>query len=171
MYGIPNAEHANVFIKQKIFGAFVETAALIHPEGKDGFGSRSELVQKIDEKYRYSACYIKSAYQEFQAPNTCTTTDPFGFIIACAGPQVHNVDNFWKIVHQNNVTKIINLCESDPPETCQYVPDPEAQDDDFAFDDSKLTFGDLKVANHKETHQEHATVRQLSMYKNEEEVQ
>ena len=54
-----------------------------------------------DSKY-FSACYIKSSFKE--------KGNPFGLIIASEGPQEDDVESFWKMVIDNNVTKIVTLC-------------------------------------------------------------
>ena len=84
-----------------------------------------------------NASYIKSAYNE-KNPNVGDTSDPFGLIIATQGPKKNSVEAFWKMVVQNNVTRIVTLCHQignlkqestdkggrpqDLPEAVQYFP-------------------------------------------------
>ena len=96
-------------------------------------------------------------------------------MIASQGPQVDTVDNFWKMVFNHNVTKIVNLCRPRDQQTCEYVPNmfdsntfqPISQDNelDFGDEDSQFTFGGIKVTNHKEKEirSEQSIIRHLSV--------
>ena len=56
----------------------------------------------INESNYINACYIKSSFKE--------PGNPFGLIIATQGPQPYTSESFWKMVIENNVTKIVTLC-------------------------------------------------------------
>jgi protein tyrosine phosphatase len=58
--------------------------------------------EKVDASNYINACYIKSSFKE--------RGNPFGLIIATQGPQPHTCESFWKMVIENNVTKIVTLC-------------------------------------------------------------
>ena len=65
---------------------------------------RPEKVPKrvIDSVNYIDASYIKSAYQE----------DTNGFIIAAAGVLSETIVNFWRMIYQNNVTRIVTLTQN-----------------------------------------------------------
>ena len=147
--------------KRKIsnFSPFSETIVVIKSEVES---TRQEILANINDFTFMNACYIKSAYQE--------NGDPFGLIIASCGPQEYNVDNFWKMVYQNNVTKVVSMCQDytapsaklaadadatskllfanfDAPETCEYVPNLWTRAPSQESPDTSLQFGDLTIHN------------------------
>jgi len=88
---------------------FKETAVVIKNEANQGI-SRSETVESIDKHSYINACYIKSAFKESNPRENQNDVWPFGLIIATQGPQNNTLDSFWKMVVQNNVKKIVTLC-------------------------------------------------------------
>ena len=58
----------------------------------------------VDSSTYINACFIKSSFREPGNPN--------GLIIATQGPQLNTIENFWKLVLENNVTKIVTLCQN-----------------------------------------------------------
>ena len=73
----------------------------------------------VNESSYINACYIKSSLKEHGYP--------FGLMIATQGPQPHTIEHFWRLVLENNVTKIVTLCQNigngRHDDACQYFPD------------------------------------------------
>ena len=72
----------------------------------------------VNKNNYINASYIKSTYRESGNPN--------GLIIATQGPQLHTTESFWKMVLENNVTKIVTLCknigDTYHDDACAYFP-------------------------------------------------
>jgi protein tyrosine phosphatase len=102
---------------------------------------------KVDETNYINACYIKSSFKEQGTPN--------GLIIATQGPQPHTCESFWKMVLQNNVTKIVTLCknigDTYHDDACAYFPS-----------HGSSQYQSISVANKSKVNQmEHVDVRNL----------
>ena len=81
-----------------------------------------------------NASFIKSSYGEERHDDTVADEDddpePFGLMIASTGPNKHTIEQFWKMCIQQDVGKIVSLCEkmgdecgNNPyKEACQYFP-------------------------------------------------
>ena len=60
----------------------------------------------LDKGEMFNANYIKSSYGE---ENPHNSAEPFGLMIATQKPNVASAANFWKMIVEQNVSKIVNL--------------------------------------------------------------
>lgn len=127
--------------------------------------SEDETYVKVDD---YDASYIKTPYQEANAKDL---NNPYGLMIAAEGPTADTNNSFWKMVMQENVTKVFSLCDENST-GCKYFPKSKdypmyRKDDDI---DYMIFLGDAKVGpNHTKRHLEIHMKQKKSSQKNKKE--
>ena len=103
---------------------FVETAVVIGYNKNQE--SRDDALKNQTASQYINACFVKSAYSENDLQSDPKGTDPFSLIICTPGPMKNTKENFWKMVKEQNVKRILTLCHkiSDNPgsEAVQYFP-------------------------------------------------
>ena len=81
--------------------------------GLTNFGETGVIVDKFNNANDVgmaNANFVKTIFHEEILNLPRRNKVPFGLIIASKGPQQNTLDEFWNVVLQNNVTKIISLC-------------------------------------------------------------
>ena len=76
-----------------------------------------------------NANYMKTVFQEDHPRDVSL---PFGLMIATSGPKTSTIQDFWRMTVQENITKVVSLCEKmgdqcsgTYKEACQYFPTKE----------------------------------------------
>lgn len=74
-------------------------------------------LQPQDSDY-VNASYVKTIYQE---ANDADLNSPYGLMIAAQAPTDKTMEQYWRMIVQENVTKIISLCDASR-DNCSYFP-------------------------------------------------
>lgn len=74
------------------------------------FGETAVTLDKWHESDKdfINASYIKTSFGE---DHPTDDNEPFGLMIATSGPH-KNVEEFWKMIIQQNATRVVSLCET-----------------------------------------------------------
>ena len=98
-------------VGQKLFDyadlmPFHETEVKLEPWSGVPY-DEDDYLQYDDEKNFINASYIKTLYGEENEE----FGPPFGLMIATRGPTDHSIEQFWKMVIQQNIRRVVSLCQ------------------------------------------------------------
>ena len=72
---------------------------------------------KPTESDYINASYVKTVHQE---ANDTNLNSPYGLMIAAEAPNNKTIEQYWKMIVQENVTKIISLCDASMDDCCYF---------------------------------------------------
>lgn len=88
------------------------------------YGETSVSLEKWhkDDKDFINANYIKTVYQENHPLQSVDLDDalPYGLMVATSGPKDKTTADFWRMCVQENITKVVSLCEKMGDESGHY---------------------------------------------------
>lgn len=129
-----------MILKSRVGSKLFDYADLM-PFGETAVEIEPWTSYEKDKDQFINASYIKTAFgeeKELDEPMNVEEDEnvkPFGLMIATAGPNKNTIEQFWKMVIQQDVSRIVALCEkmgdecgvSPYKEACQYFPTEEKE--------------------------------------------